>query len=184
MAVWNCYLTHVANMKSVINFPLLFCISLLMPSTALALSDDRNQPVHITADSMLVDERKGISHYHGDVHMQQGSLKVDAEDVVVHLRDGKINKIVITGEPARLIQTPDHTQEEVRSRAGRMVYNMDSNLLTLYKDAEVQQGQNRFSGERIEYNTISSQVTAKKEDESSGRVRAIIVPKTETEATP
>ena len=49
----------------------------LVPALHVAgLPDDRDQPIHITADQALRDEKQGKTVYSGNVHMTQGSLKI------------------------------------------------------------------------------------------------------------
>jgi lipopolysaccharide export system protein LptA len=143
---------------------------------ALALTSDQNQPIRVTSDRMTVDERKGISHYEGDVFLKQGSLEIRADTLTVHLRNGKITKVIVTGTPARLQQQPDD-RDTIHSSARRMEYDTRSGQLLLIEDALVKQGANRFSGARIEYNTRSSVVAAERTPEDKdGRVHAIIAP--------
>jgi lipopolysaccharide export system protein LptA len=166
--------------------PLLLMALILLPTApALALSSDRQQPVEITADSMRADERRGVSHYQGDVFLKQGSLEIRADELTVHLTDGEVTRIIVIGSPAKLQQQPDN-REMVYSEARRMDYNTRSGELLLLEDAHVKQGANRFSGERIDYDTRKSIVTAEAGDgdtpaqpagDSDGRVRAIIEPK-------
>ena len=155
---------------------LLVLLLLTVATPPLALTSDRNQPIRITADQMLVDERKGISHYQGDVYLKQGSLEIRSDELTVHIDAGKVEKIIVTGQPARLQQQPDE-RPTVYSSANRMEYDTGSGELLLIEDARVKQGANTFSGARIEYDTINSIVAARKdEEEDDGRVHAIIEP--------
>lgn len=160
--------------------PLLLVALTLVPAvSAWALSTDRNQPVRITADRMRADERLGISHYEGDVFLKQGSLEIRSDELTVHLQDGEVTRIIVTGNPARLQQQPDN-REMVYSEARRMEYNTQSGELLLIDDARVKQGSNRFSGARIHYDTRNSIVAANRDaadsEREDGRVRAIIEP--------
>jgi len=154
----------------------LWLLATLPVSTAFALSSDREQPIHINADSMVAEEPKGYSHYLGNVHITQGSLKVDADEVYIYLVDGLLDKLIIIGEPAKLQQIPDNSTEIVYSRAKRMEYFASTDRLLLMKDAEVWQGANRFSGEHIEYDTLNSRVSANSNGQEAGRIRAVIIP--------
>ncbi len=154
---------------------------LLTPvSPAYALEGDRQQPIHIDADRMVAEEPKGYSHYLGNVHITQGSLKIDADEVYIYLVDGLLNKLIIIGRPAKLQQIPDNSTEIVYSQAQRMEYFARTDRLFLMKDAEVWQGGNHFSGEHIEYDTRNSRVSANSEGKESGRIRAVIMPKNTT----
>ncbi len=160
--------------------PLLLSLLVLIlthVSAVYALSGDRQQPIHIDADRMVAEKPKGFSHYIGNVHITQGSLKIDADEVYIYLVDGLLNKLIIIGSPAKLQQIPDNSAEVVYSQALRMEYFASTDQLFLMKDAEVWQGGSRFSGEHIEYDTRNSRISANSEGKKSGRVRAVIVPK-------
>lgn len=162
---------------------LLLALLGLAPAGVWALSSDREQPVNISADRMRADERRGVSHYMGDVFLKQGSLEIRSDELTVHLEDGEVRQIIVIGQPAKLQQKPDD-REMVYSEARRMEYDTQSGELLLIDDAQVKQGANRFSGARIHYDTRNSIVAANSEKESStspdaaddGRVKAIIEP--------
>ena len=147
-----------------------------MLSQAWALRSDRNQPIDIKADRVEIDQREQISHYIGNVRLEQGSLKIDADDVVVYMDKGKLNKIVITGNPARFEQQPENQQDIVKSQAEHMEYYAGDERLLLKHNAEVNQGANHFRGDFIEYDTLTSTVKANKGENTQSRVHAIIQP--------
>jgi len=145
-------------------------------SQAWALRSDRNKPIDIKADRVEVDQRQQVSHYIGNVRMEQGSMKINADEVVVYMEKGILHKIVITGTPARFVQQPDNQQEVVTSRADNMEYYASEQRLYLKHNAEVYQGGNHFKGDFIEYDTLTSTVKANKAEDSQSRVHAIIQP--------
>jgi len=53
---------------------------LLPAGASLALPDDRDQPIRITADTAIRDEKQGFTVYTGNVHMIQGSLDILANN--------------------------------------------------------------------------------------------------------
>jgi len=154
---------------------LLFSVSAGL-SSAWALRSDRNQPIDIRADRVEVDQRAQTSHYLGNVHMQQGSLKIDADDVMVFMQDGKLHKIIINGNPARFQQQPEGAKAVVTSQAQNMEYYAGEEKLLLKHNAEVNQGGNHFHGDFIEYDTRTSTVKANTDENSQSRVHAIIQP--------
>jgi lipopolysaccharide export system protein LptA len=149
----------------------------------LALTSDREQPIQVNADSMVTEEPKGFSHYKGNVVIVQGSLKVIADEVIIYFTDGTLDKLIITGNPAHLQQLPDDSEDPVFSQAKKMEYFASSDRLFLLEDAQVKQGNNHFSGARIEYDTRNSTVSATSLGKDKGRVRAVIIPKQANEPT-
>lgn len=150
---------------------------------AWALRSDRNQPIDIKADRVEVDQREQVSHYIGNVRMEQGTLKIDADEVVVYMDNGKLNKIVISGKPARFEQQPENQQAIVKSQADNMEYYAGEERLLLKHNAEVNQGGNHFHGEFIEYDTLTSTVKANKGEDNQSRVHAIIQPAKQQDET-
>ncbi len=161
----------------------IFLIGLFTITTnAYALLSDRDQPIEIEADRVEVNEKKEISHYQGNVRMHQGTLKIMADEVFVYMQEGRLDKIIILGQPAEFEQQPENKQDIVKSRAEHMEYFANKELLILKRNANIVQGGNHFSGDFIEYDTLSSTVKANKEQNSDSRVHAVIQPKTEQDA--
>lgn len=155
---------------------LVIFLLLLLPLQAVALESDREQPIDIIADRVTIDEKTGISEYQGNVHLSQGSIQVKADYVRVHQLNGRLQKITIRGQQASFQQQPDNSQTLVHSLANHMEYNAAKEQLDLNGDAKVWQGDNRLSGEHIEYNTRTSTVTANKGASGENRVHAVIIP--------
>lgn len=153
----------------------------LVSGLGVALQSDREQPIKIDADQVEINEKTEISHYRGNVRLEQGSLKIHAQEMTVMLKNGELQKIIITGNPARFEQIPDNKQELVKSRAQHMEYFAKQQSLLLKNNAEVIQGANHFRGDQIEYDTLSSTVRARKGEGSDTRVHAIIQPGEKTD---
>ncbi len=134
-------------------------LSLLLSGTAVALSSDRLQAMHIDADQADIDQQQGISTYRGNVQLTRGSMQLLADEVVVKLIDGKVTLITATGSPAKYQQRSDK-QQEIHAQALRMEYKVDSGQLLLLKQAKLQQDSNAFASERIVYDSVNDQVNA------------------------
>jgi len=156
---------------------LLLAACLAGPVTAL--ESDREQPIYLEADSVEIDERRGISVYRGHVKVTQGSSELTADEVTVNqTKEG--DRVVATGSPATFSQQRDNRPEPVRGSARRIEHRSAENLLILTGAAEFSQGGDRFSSERIEYDTRSDLVRA---GQAAGaakpgeRVRIVIQPR-------
>ena len=75
--------------------------------TAMALSEDRDQPMTVESDNAELDRNTNVGTYTGDVIIIQGTFELNADRVVVCAPDGELNHIVATGEPADFRQRPD-----------------------------------------------------------------------------
>jgi len=151
-----------------------FCIS------AYALESDSKQPITIESDSGFYDDKKGLSTYAGKVIIIQGTMRLDADKVVVYLDNREIQKMVATGAPVKFQQTPEAGKEDVHGNSLIAEYYPETAVLVMMQKAVVWQGGNSTASERIEYDRISEVVKAGQEGSSSKRVHVILQPKSES----
>lgn len=156
----------------------IFLLMLISFSPVWALSSDRQQPIAIEADQVDIDERAGISTYRGNVRLTQGSLRMQAEQVVVHSRERAVQKVIATGQPATFSQRPDNADEDVQASAEEVEYDAVKGTLLLQHQATFTQGMNLFQGNRIEYDMQNDTVAASSKEDSPSRVQVIIHPGT------
>lgn len=141
-----------------------------------ALEGDAQEPVSIESNSGFYDDKKGLSIYTGKVIVIQGSLRMDADKVVVHMENREIQKLVATGEPVRFKQTPEEGKEDVHGHALIAEYYPETKLLIMINEAVVWQGNNSTASERIEYDRISAVVKAGDTSSADKRVHVILQP--------
>jgi len=159
------------------------CLGMMMPLCAMALSSDKQQPIHIEADSVVIDDAHGTAIYRGNVHYSQGSTHLDAQEVTVYSTDRqKVDKVVADGDPATFRQRPDNRDQDMRGQAGHIEYFAATERVILEKDAHLWQGKNEFAGSRIEYDTANQMVKALNSGDAAGRVQVIIQPRSQTPA--
>lgn len=164
----------------------LLALWLLLPVVqgARALDSDSEQPMYIEADRVEVREEENMSLYAGHVLITQGSLRLSADEVTVyHREDRRPRQIIALGTPARLTQQLDDSEDELQAFALRMEYDVERDHLTLIEQAELIQGDDRVSGERILYDRSRAQFRAG----GGGRVRITLTPEgrdTNTTAAP
>ncbi len=158
---------------------LLLLVGLLVLPPVQALESDRRQPVDIHAREVVIDEQQGFSEYTGNVVLIQGSLKVTGDRLRVYLHKTHLQRIVVEGRPATLVQTPAPDQPPVHAAAARMEYDVNTRTIRLDRDAEVRQGPNRFRGDHLVYDIAAAQVKARA---GEGRVHITIQPPDEESA--
>ena len=157
---------------------------LCLPLPAWALSADRNEPIDIEADSATLNETSGLSTYRGNVHLRQGTLQLHGDNMTVQMRDDRIEKIVLTGNPATYVQRPDAADEDQHAEAGRIEYYAREDRMILLENARIwQSGKDRFSSDRIVFNLADNTVNAGG-GSSSDRVRITLQPRKTDEAAP
>lgn len=152
----------------------------LLPGAVFALASDREQPIYISADQVEINQQTGVSVYRGNVEVNQGSLAITAERVVVYRKGQELDHIEATGGPATFRQRPDDAETDIRGKAQRIEYETANTTAVLTGDAYIWRNQDEFRGERIVYDTDRSVVQAKGGEGS--RVQAIIHPKKEAPA--
>lgn len=154
-----------------------FIISSLNIETALALSSDSEQPIHIEADRGELDDREHVAVYSGNVHLTQGTLRIDSETLTIYYTlDKQLEKAVAEGQPVWYRQRPDNSNEDIRAKALRMEYHADTATIHLLQKARVWQGTNEFTGDRIIYDTEHDIVRSEGSETGTGRIHVTIHP--------
>lgn len=159
---------------------LLGLIFLLAAGAAFGLDTDSEQPVYIDSDNAVYDEKAEISTYTGNVIATQGSIKIDADKLVVYLKDGNIVKLVATGNPSHFEQLPSEGKEKIYGEGLINEFYPEKNLLIFMKKASVRQGDAKQSSEYIEYDTKNSLLKAGEKSSDGKRVHSVIKPKPKT----
>jgi lipopolysaccharide export system protein LptA len=155
----------------------ILALLLSVPTLVPALEEDQYQPMYIEADAAELDEQQSTSLYLGNVDVTQGSMRILADEVLVHHKqDRRVQKIIAIGKPVRYRQRVDDDPDEVKGRALRMEYEADSEELTLIDEAVLTQGEDRFASDRIVYNRITDRVTAGTSAQGRERVKIRIEP--------
>jgi lipopolysaccharide export system protein LptA len=56
-----------------------------MSASALAFPSDRSQPISLVADKATYNDKTGITTYTGNVVIEQGTMKLQADSIVAQL---------------------------------------------------------------------------------------------------
>ena len=152
-------------------FPLLLCL-LLITQAAAPLAPDKNQPIELAADSVDIDEAKGVSVYRGDVDLRQGSIRLRAVVVTVYQVGRRAGKVVAEGRPVKFEQRAE--KGPVKGEARKVEYEVKSENLVLSGDAVLVQGQDSMRSDRIVYDRVRSVVKAGGAAQGKQRVRISI----------
>jgi lipopolysaccharide export system protein LptA len=150
---------------------------LFVSQWVMALEGDSEQPITIDSNSATYDDKQGTSIYEGNVVAIQGSMRVEADKLVVFIVAGAIDKLVATGNPATFKQLPAVGKEEIKGRALIGEYYPAKKLLVLIKQAVVWQGKNLSASELILYDSRNSVIKAGETATDNKRVHATFQPK-------
>ncbi|HYW93691.1 MAG TPA: lipopolysaccharide transport periplasmic protein LptA [Gammaproteobacteria bacterium] len=155
----------------------------LTASAARALPADRNKPIHIQADSVVLHQPQHVSDYRGHVRITQGTMVITGNQVTVHHgAGGEPLSAVATGSPATFTQQRRSAPTPVHARARRIEYSAASDTLHLVGSARVQQGKNVMTGQDIRYDMKAERVEAR--GGGGSRVHITIQPQNGKPGTP
>jgi len=154
----------------------------LLPSVAMALTADREQPIQIEADSMAIDESKGVSIYQGRVSYVQGTVKMTADKVTIYSVNGEFDRFEAEGERVNYRQLLDDDKGELQAKARLIDYRAEQGHILLKGNAHVKRGEDEFSGSHIEYDANKDIVNARKAANGGERVQVVIQPREKDKA--
>jgi lipopolysaccharide export system protein LptA len=150
-------------------------IGVLFSSAIAALPDDRQQPIRITADQALRNEKAGYTVYSGNVEMNQGSLQISADKITIFRLIEEGDKIVAKGTPAVMQQQPEPDKGLVTARAGIIEYYKLEARVHLKQDAVIEQDGSKVTGETIDYFIDAQMVKAgSNRNREDSRVEVVI----------
>jgi len=134
----------------------------LIAPLALSLPEDRDEPIEITADNAVINEKESRAEYSGAVVVSQGSMILEGDVVNLKTGDsGEVEIFVSKGQPARFENLRSKTDSEpVRGRALTIYYSYDSDSVVLAGDAIITSEDSEFSGQEIIYNLYTGEITA------------------------
>lgn len=152
-------------------------VLLIVAVPALALDSDRDQPIHIEADSVTIDDQKKVSRYRGHVKLNQGSVIATADEITLYSSDSGPDRMVLVGSPASFRQRPEGKENDAHGEAQRIEYDSNSEVAVFSGTARFWLDKEEFAGARIEYDAKNDRVSAAGSEDGSGRVRIVIQPK-------
>jgi lipopolysaccharide export system protein LptA len=156
--------------------PLSLMLLACVPTAAWALPEDTKQSIHVQADTVEIDDRRGVSVYQGNVVLTQGSIILRADKLTVHHPQRQMEKAIAEGNPARYQQDMDTKGSQVKAQSSMMEYSATDRVLVLSGRAQVWQDGNQFNGSRIEYDLKTDVVYAKRGESAQERVEVTIQP--------
>ena len=167
-----------ADRRKPLHFALAFAALLSLGAPmGLTLPDDRSQPIHISADKALRDEKQGVTIYSGNVQMNQGSMHIEADRVTIYHIEAEADKIVARGKPAKMRQRPDLEKGPVHARALIIEYYQREQKVQLREEARIEQDGAIVTGDTIDYFIAQELVKADSDGAREGnRVQVVIPP--------
>lgn len=122
---------------------------------AHALPSDREQLMHIDADSYELNYKTGIDVYEGNVKVDQGTTHLIADRLVTEKnKNRKMISAIAYGlaELAEFTTIPKEGEEIFRAKAKVIKFYPETSIVQLEEEVMVNQGENSFHGPIIIYN--------------------------------
>ena len=155
----------------------------LVSVCAFAEKADRDKPTQVEANRMSADDARRLNVFEGDVVVSKGTMRLNADRLVVRQDAEGFQSATATGRPARFRQRQDPKPGEkegiwVVGEALRIELDDREQKIELFERARVNRGGDEVAGDyilvdqRSEFYQVSSGKGAAK-----GRVKAVIQPK-------
>ncbi len=161
----------------------------LCSGTSWAEESDRDQPIELEADTVSVNDAKKISVYTGNVILNQGTLQIKADKMVVREDQDGFQHSTCTGTPSTpttFKQKRTGKNEWMQGSGQRIEYNARMDKVQLYTNAWVKRGEDVVTGDYIsydanaEYAEVIGGTKANPNGTVNSRVKATIQPKNKT----
>lgn len=168
-------LDHTSFRRLAMALPVL--LACLAGPAAQALQDDKDQPIHITTDEALRDEKTGMTVYRGNVEMVQGTIRIYADRITFYHEENEAQRIVAEGSPARMQQQPEPDAPLMHAHGNTIEYFRTEDRVQLRENAQVEQDGQLVTGDQIDY-FINQQLVkaASKQSGDNSRVKVVIPP--------
>jgi lipopolysaccharide export system protein LptA len=154
---------------------------LWMPAS-FAERADRDMPINLEADQVLIDDAQQISTFTGNVRLSQGSLLIRGDRIVIMQDKDGFKRATAYGKTANFRQKRESVDGYVEGYGERIEYDTKSETLDLHIQARLKRDQDEVRGEHITYNSKTEVFQVDGSSTSSGdappqRVRAVLQPK-------
>jgi lipopolysaccharide export system protein LptA len=151
---------------------------------------DREKPIHLESDRVIVDDMAQTSVFEGKVELTQGTLQIHAEKIVLTQDKLGYKHCTATGKLASFRQKHEGSDEYMEGYGERIEYDTRTETVDFFVQARVKRALDDVQGDHITYSTRTEifQVSGDPDninDPNKGRVHAVIQPKSkETPASP
>lgn len=165
-------------------------LTLLLCSTinvVHAETADRDKPMHLEADRVLLDDAKKVNRFEGNVQLTQGTLLIQADKIEVRDDSAGFQHLTATGHPVKFRQRYEGSTAYAEGYGNRIEYDTKADMIDFFEQARIKRGEDEVTGAHIAYSTqteifevrgiANGNITS---DPKNNRVRAVIQPKRST----
>lgn len=156
-------------------------LGLMLASPCQAERADRDKPVHIEADQVLVEDAQKVETFTGNVQMTQGTMLIRGDKIVVTEDAEGFQHATAYGQTASFRQKREGLDEYVEGYGERIEHDTKAETVDFYVKARVVRTQDEVRGEHITYSQKTEIFKVNSGAAVAGgppkRVRAILQPK-------
>jgi len=152
------------------------CLTAMVTTTGHTRQSDLSKAIDVRADKSEYDEKAGTQTLSGNVEITQGTMKINADNIAISLKDNALSKIEGTGAPIRFEQENEEG-ELMQGEARRIIYDAIDGTLILQGSATLTQPRQNLVSDKITFNARTQKVSAEGGGDS-GRVSIQIQPPT------
>ena len=162
---------------------LLLLAVLATTSLPLAAAErTRTEPVHLRADRIEIDQKKGLSRYLGNVSLRQGALQVTAARAEARSRGDTLEFVTAEGAPLTFRDQPPGLDQPVHGVARRLEYEALERRVHLYGEVEIHHGDDLIRADSLHYDIAND--SAQAESGAGTRVQTTLTPRREDSPHP
>lgn len=138
-----------------------------------ALKSDKEQPIQVSANSAERDEKLGVTTYTGTVEIKQGTLLIQADQMVIKTTISDISsaeelhEIITSGQPSHFQQQTNAEGDLVDATANTILYRVADKKVELIDNAILKQQGRIITGDKISYDVSAQRVTATSHESST-----------------
>jgi lipopolysaccharide export system protein LptA len=132
----------------------------LAVAPALAAEPAASTPVHLRAERIEIDTKRGVSRYQGRVVLTQGTLRVTADRAEARGRQQTVEQVTAEGRPTTFRYRAAGRPELIEGEARHAEYDTVKRQLELSGAVEVREGRNLLRAGTVHYDLQAETVTA------------------------
>jgi len=150
---------HIMNklLSIVAILPLALCMSTI----SFALESDRSAPIELEADTVSLDSQKEQATYTGNVRLIQGSILIEANSIVIHTKNKKVERAIIQGtDSLATFEQEVEPGKSIIGQANKIILVQGKDEISFHDNALIMDGENKIKGQFIKYNSKEHKIIA------------------------
>ncbi len=161
------------------------------PNALQGFAQNRDEPVHIEAQTLEVRDKQKVATFSGDVHVRQGDTNLRCKSLVVfYEQDSKTgtNKTLPAADPGpggqqRIKRLEARggvvvTQKEETVTGNLGIFDMKTNTVTVTGNVVMTQGKNILRGQKLVVDLTNGAAKVESGKNGRGRVEGLFLPGT------